>query len=295
MVNYQDEFIDYLQIEKKYAVHTITAYRSDLEQFFIFIKVTYGELDSIAIQHTFIRSWIVHLMNEDHSARSVNRKISTLKSYFKYLIRNGYLKVNPMQKIVSPKMAKRLPEYVEEPQLATLFSSIEFDPGFEGQRDRLILEMLYTCGLRRTELIHLKIWNIDLAQQQLKVLGKGNKERIIPFSNALKKSIQHYLTLRVQPQEEAKDFLFVTSKGAKLYDSLVYQVVTEQLNLVTTIHKKSPHVLRHSFATHLSNNGADLNAIKELLGHANLAATQIYTHNSIEKLKKTYQQAHPRS
>jgi integrase/recombinase XerC len=192
-------------------------------------------------------------------------------------------------------MAKRLPEYVEEPQLATLFSSIEFDPGFEGQRDRLILEMLYTCGLRRTELIHLKIWNIDLAQQQLKVLGKGNKERIIPFSNALKKSIQHYQTLRVQPQEEAKDYLFVTSKGAKLYDSLVYQVVTEQLKLVTTIHKKSPHVLRHSFATHLSNNGADLNAIKELLGHANLAATQIYTHNSIEKLKKTYKQAHPRS
>lgn len=292
----QDAFFKYMQYEKRSSPHTITAYKKDIEQFFDYLKQHYPETDIADIDHLQIRSWMVELLSNGITPRSTNRKLSSLKSYFKYLRKNNHIEHDPMLKVVAPKVGKRLPTIVEEKQLKQLFEQVKFSDDFIGQRDRLIIDLLYSTGMRRSELVNLTIDNIDLSQQQLKVLGKGNKERLIPFGVKLRDFVQTYLDIRTHtfPYADSRRLL-LNKKGENVNAQLVYNVVKKYLSAVTTAEKKSPHVLRHSFATHLANNGADINAIKELLGHANLAATQIYTHNSIDQLKKVYEQAHPKA
>ena len=290
----REKFIEYLRVERRYAQHTITAYKSDLEQFFIYINQCYGDIDMLEINHQHIRSWVVDLISSHHTNRSVNRKLSTLKSFCKFLLRENALTENPMDKVIAPKMSKRLPVYVEERQIEELLDAALFDETFEGARDRLMLEVFYSCGLRRSELNKLTWQNIDLHLKQIKVLGKGGKERIIPIDERLISRVNSFHSL-CKTMDIQSPFLFTTRVGDTLNEKALYSIVKHYLSRIPGLEKKSPHVLRHSFATHLSNHGADLNAIKELLGHSNLAATQVYTHNSIEKLKKTFKQAHPRS
>jgi integrase/recombinase XerC len=293
----KDRFLDYITYEKRYSQNTIQAYGSDLEQFFNFLSAQYDLSDINKVDHQVIRSWVVSLMEGKNSARTVNRKITTLKSYFKFLIREGTVTENPMNRVVAPKTSKRLPVFVEQESMNDLFDKIEFGEGYPGVRDRMIMELFYATGMRLSELVNLKDEDLDLYKNVLKVTGKRNKQRIIPFSGNLSGLLKGYLELKGKtfPADEQNTHLFVTNKGEKLYPKLVYRMVHHYLNLVTTISKRSPHVIRHTFATHMLNNGADLNAIKEILGHANLAATQVYTHNTIEKLKSIYKQAHPRA
>lgn len=287
-------FLQYLQFEKRFSPHTLLAYESDLEQFFAYQKKAYEVSEVSEINHPMIRSWIVSMMEQGITPRSINRKITTLKTYYKFLLRKGEVHLNPMLKVLSPKTSKRLPVYVEEPKMDLLFDEANFSGDFEAIRDRLILEFLYATGMRLSELIGLTDKDIDPFQGQLKVLGKRNKERIIPFSTKLKGLIKEYRDERDQHFSAVPSF-FVTDKGKTLYPKLVYRIVTRRLGEVTTLDKKSPHILRHTFATHMLNNGADINSVKELLGHANLSATQVYTHNTIEKLKQAHKQAHPRA
>lgn len=289
-----DEFLSYLNLQKRFSPLTTKNYAIDLKQFFNFLnqEVYVSLLDEISYQH--VRSFIASLIDKKKSTVSVNRKISCLKSFFKYALKNNLILNNPMQKIQGPKMTKRLPIFIDEPQIEKIFNQLKFDAGFEGIRNRLLIDILYQTGLRRAELINLKETDLDLISLQLKVLGKRNKERIIPFSILLKRSIQEYLIIK-QANNLNNPFLFVNIKNIQLSPQALTKVVSQILDAVTTNKKKSPHILRHTFATHLLNRGADINAVKELLGHANLSATQIYTHNSIEKLKKSYNQAHPRS
>ena len=291
------DFINYLKFEKRYSPHTITAYTKDLDQFDSFLKSEYDVLNANEVSYQMVRSWIVGLIELNISARSVNRKLSTLKSYFKYLVREELINENPMPKVQSPKTSKKLPVFVDRESMETLFSEDIFSSDFDGTRNRLIIEMFYMTGIRLSELINLKNFDIDFYQQSIKVLGKRNKERIIPISAGLIDSIKKYIEIRDKNVEvsEQNDYFYVTIKGKKLYEKLAYHIVNLYLGKVSTLQKKSPHVLRHTFATHMLNNGADLNAIKEILGHSNLAATQVYTHNTIEKLKTIYKQAHPRA
>ncbi len=295
-MKYKESFIKYLQFEKRYSLNTIHAYNSDLTQFFQFTADHYGHQDIHNIDHKGVRNWIIFLMDSNISARSVNRKITTLKTFFKYLMREGIVQSSPMDKILSPRQSKKLPEFVELEKMNELLDHHEFGDDFSGMRNRLIIELLYATGMRRAELIQLTDSDFDLRNLNVKVLGKRNKERVIPFTRELKQNIELYIKARndffgtTDP-----DYFFLTDRGGKLYEKLVYRVVKSHLELVTTIEKKSPHILRHTFATHMLNRGADLNAIKELLGHANLSATQIYTHNTFEKLKQIYKQAHPRA
>jgi integrase/recombinase XerC len=293
----KDRFLDYITYEKRYSQHTIHAYRSDLEQFFDFVTNQYNLSDINKVDHQIIRSWVVSLMESGNTARTVNRKITTLKSYFKFQIKEGSVKENPMNRVVAPKTSQRLPVFVEQESMKILFDEIDFGEGYEAARDRLIMELFYATGMRLSELINLKDADIDLYKRVLKVTGKRNKQRIIPFSGNLVDMLNGYLDVKRKtfPENEQNSHLFLTNKGEQLYPKMVYRVVHRYLNKVTTISKRSPHVIRHTFATHMLNNGADLNAIKEILGHANLAATQIYTHNTIEKLKEIYKQAHPRA
>lgn len=290
-------FIDYLKFEKRYSPHTITAYEKDLGQFDSFLASEYEVTKVNDVSYQMVRSWVVDLMENDVSARTVNRKLSALKSYFKYLTKEGLIRKNPMPRIQSPKTSKKLPSFVEADSMEKLFSDDVFSDDFEGVRDRLIIEMFYMTGIRLSELINLKDSDIDFYQQNIKVLGKRNKERLIPIPLGFIDSIKNYLALRNKNVEvvEQKDYFYVTIKGKKLYKKLAYRIVNSYLGKVSTLQKKSPHVLRHTFATHMLNNGADLNAIKEILGHSSLAATQVYTHNTIEKLKNIYNQAHPRA
>ncbi len=296
---HSNSFIKYLQFEKRYSSHTIRSYSIDLDQFFSFCKHSLKHFDPLNISHKIIRSWIVYLMENNISPRSVNRKITTLKSFYKFLIREKLIAHNPLDKILSLKINKKLPFFVEEAQMNILLSGtsgIDFGDDYEGFRNRLIIEMFYLTGIRLSELINLKNTDVDTHNLTIKVLGKQNKERIIPFSKNLKKSIDEYVEKKNKSLNLQKNnYFFLTKKGNKIYEKLVYRVVNKYLHFVTTIEKKSPHILRHTFATHILNKGADLNAIKELLGHANLSATQIYTHNTFEKLKKIYKQAHPRA
>ncbi len=294
-MNQANLFIKYLKFEKRYSEHTQLAYQRDLEQFSAFIKNTY-DLDSIqAAKHIHIRAWMVSLIQEKKSTKSINRKLSCLKSFFKFIIKRGVLSVNPMSKIISPKSGKRLPVFVDQKAMEQLFEEIQFPENYEGLRDRAILEILYLTGIRRSELIGIRKQDVDLEQGLLKVFGKGKKQRLIPLANNLSRRLKDYIVELEETFPEAGNFLFLTQKGKKMYPKLVYLTAKKYLSQVTSIEQKSPHVLRHSFATHLSNNGAELNAIKELLGHSNLSATQIYTHNSIERLKAVYQNAHPRA
>jgi integrase/recombinase XerC len=290
-------FTAYLRFEKRYSAHTVRAYADDLSQFAVYLSEAYGFTDVKQIKSTQVRSWLAEMKEGGMVSRSINRKISTLKSFFKFLIRNGVITRSPMLHVVAPKVSKRLPVYVAEAQMNSLFTDIEFAEGAKGQTERLIILLLYHTGMRLSELLAIKIYHIDFQRKSLKVLGKGNKERVLPLTDPLEKALKEYVTVREKQEHapESSDFLFLTDKGKKLYPRAVYRVVKKYLTLVSTIEKKSPHVLRHSFATHLSNNGAPLNPVKELLGHASLAATQIYTHNTIEKLKDIHKKTHPKA
>lgn len=293
-MTYVQEFLAYIQFERRYSPKTVQAYQNDLEQFFLFIKSTFEIEESKFIKHIHVRSWLAQLSENDYEARSLNRKISTLKSFYKFLMKMGHLTESPMSKVVSPKIKKRLPSFVNQPNIDLLLNEIEFPSDYSGKMDRLILEILYATGMRRNELMQLKEFDIDTSLQQLKVLGKGNKERIIPLQKPLLSLIGDFVKEKKLLGLD-NTYLLVLPSGKRLYDKYVYNVTKKYLSLVTTIEKRSPHVLRHTFATHLLNEGADLNAVKELLGHANLTATQIYTHNTIDKLKDIHKKAHPRS
>ncbi|MEM7106032.1 MAG: tyrosine-type recombinase/integrase [Bacteroidota bacterium] len=291
-----NSFLQFLKFEKRYSSHTLLAYQKDIEQFLAFTTNIYETEEPRDITHTHIRAWMVDLMQKGITPRTINRKLSALKSWFKFLLKQKQIVKNPAVKIIAPKAGKRLPVFLHEKSTQQLFDEIDFGEGYQGARNKMIIELLYCTGIRRSELINLKEKDIDLLKHQLKVMGKGGKERLIPFHESLSVSIQNYL------EEKLKSYplsgggpVFLTDKGKPVYPKMVYNIVKRYLSLVTTSDQRSPHILRHSFATHLSNRGADLNAIKELLGHSSLSATQIYTHNSIEQLKKVYEQAHPKA
>jgi len=290
----QEDFIKYLQFEKRYSEHTLVAYHTDLVQFIHHMNKSDGDFDFKKVTSKQVRSWIISMMEEGISARSINRKIATLKSFYKFLMRQEIIEMSPVQLVTIPKVGKKLPSFVQKENLDQLLDLDFFRHDFEGTRDKIIVSLLYGTGIRLAELKNLKYQNIDLAGHSIKVLGKGNKERIIPYPKSIDQPLIEYLKFREELAGKP-EFLILTSSGEKAYDKLIYRVVKEHLAMVTTISKKSPHVLRHSFATHLLNNGADLNAVKELLGHSNLSATQVYIHTTFEKLKEIYKQAHPRA
>jgi len=288
---FKDKFIQYISSEKRFSEHTIKSYSSDISQFQDFLSSEFDITNKVEeISFQLIRSWIAYLLENGINPRSVNRKISTLKTYFKFLLREGVLQDNPMLKVISPKSKKRLPVFIEEEQIENLLNKVEFEEGFVGERNKLIIEMFYVTGIRLSELINIKIKSIDFENNLVKVLGKRNKERLIPLSVNMLKELVDFIK-----KHQLSNFLFTNLDGNKLYTKLVYRVVKKYIGEISSVNKKSPHILRHTFATHMLNNGADINAIKELLGHANLSATQIYTHNTIEKLKSVYKQAHPRA
>ncbi len=291
----KEAFINFLKFEKRMSPHTVLSYATDLDQFYLYLKNVYRLDDIKEVNYSIIRSWVVSLMENKISARSTNRKISTLKSYYRFLLREKAVETNPMHKIQAPKTPKRLPVFVEESKMNNLIEDVTFENNFEGKRNLLIIEMLYSTGMRRAELMNVKETDINFNNSTIKVLGKRNKERLIPVHSELILLIKEYVAERNRTIKARNNFLFITKKGNQINPSAVYRIVTELLTKVTTLSKKSPHVLRHTFATHLLNNGANLNAIKELLGHASLAATQVYTHNTIEKLKSVYSKAHPKA
>ena len=290
-----ERFIHYLQSEKRYSEHTLHAYRNDISQFHTYIVSQYGIHSFSAVSREHIRSWMVHLLEQQYSHRSVHRKISALKSYARYLMKRDGLSVNPVQHIKVPKLEKRLPHFLQQKELDRLAELFSEADDFSSLRDQFLIELLYHTGIRRAELMHLRDEDIDVLSGRLKVTGKGSKERIIPFGKKLGDLFDRYVVARrTEFPEKSFKYVIVTDRGNKIYPKWVYNKVTYYLRLVSTGEKRSPHVLRHSFATHLADNGADLNAIKKMMGHASLASTQVYTHNSIESLKKVYHQAHPK-
>jgi len=295
-MDYKESFLQYLQIERRYSPNTVRSYLTDLEQFFRFLATENDNPDPDTVTSHDIRSWMVYLMENKYTSKSIHRKISTLRGYYHFLRKEGVINGDPMEKVVLPKVRKRLPVFVEEASLDRLLDEFDFGSDFRGTRNRTIVEMLYLTGIRRAELTGLRTNDVDLSEATVKVTGKRNKQRIIPLLKPFTEKLGAYLELRNNefPGEE-KEWFFISNKGNKLYDKYVYNIVRSYLSLVTTVEKKSPHILRHTFATHMLNHGADLNSIKEFLGHANLSATQIYTHNTFEKLKKIYKQAHPRA
>lgn len=292
-MDYKESFLKHLKIEKRYSLHTIRSYQTDLDQFFSWLSVPIapGEITSHQV-----RAWVVNLIDNGITPVSVHRKISCLRVFFRYLRKEGIVNHDPMEKIVLPKRKKSLPVFIGEKELDNLLDDYFFGNDFAGIRNRTIIEMLYLTGMRRSELIGLSDKDVDLREGTVKVTGKRNKQRIIPLTKDFTKRLEEYINARNDNTgNESEEWFFITDKGNKLYDKYVYNVVKRYLTMVTTIEKKSPHILRHSFATHMLNRGAGLNAIKEFLGHANLSATQIYTHNTFEKLRKIYKQAHPRA
>lgn len=292
-------FIEYLGYEKRFSKHTLVAYEGDLTQFTTFLQQQYETTPEKA-SHLLVRSWVAGLMEEKISPRSVNRKITSLKTFYRYLMREGHITVNPMLKIKGPKTPKRLPVFVEHAPMEAVLDGRAINENEDGVLVHLILELFYGTGIRRSELIHLRQSDVDFRKSTIKVLGKRNKERIIPVTKPLLELIEAYVNQKQQngtprPADDSDYLLQHPKSGKKLTEKFVYNKVIKYLAGVTTIDKKSPHVLRHTFATHMLNNGADLNAIKELLGHANLSATQVYTHNTVEKLKNIHHKAHPRS
>lgn len=289
-------FLDYLKYQKRYSQHTIISYETDLRVFFEYLQQQYQVNDPIDIKPAFVRSWLAENKSLGISSKTINRKISSLRSFFKQQLKQGVITVSPMATIVSPKVSKRLPQFVEKKDMDTLFDHVEFPDDWNGLTQRVIINLFYNTGMRQAELISLKETQVDAANSVIKVLGKGSKERIIPVSSELMNDLQQYMNKKKGLIPEAdRTFLLVKEDGKKLYPKYVYHIVKKYLSLVTTIDKRSPHILRHTFATHLMNNGADLNAVKELLGHSSLAATQIYTHNTIEKLKDVHRKAHPKA
>ncbi|GAB4009719.1 tyrosine-type recombinase/integrase [Spirosoma sp. KCTC 42546] len=291
------DFLQHIRYEKRLSHHTLTAYANDLEQFTLFLATECNVDQPERADFRHIRSWIVSLVEADMDKSSVNRKIATLRSFYSFLMRRNVINLDPMAKIQALKASKRLPQYVEEKPMDMLLNDIEFPDTFEGIRDKLVLELLYGTGIRLSELTGLKTADVNLYDKTIMVLGKRNKHRIIPLTQPLFELVQQYSQLKEKEFSGQADstILIVSDKGVPAYPVLIQRIVKRNLALVTTLEKKSPHVLRHSFATHLLNRGADLNAIKDLLGHSSLAATQIYTHTSLEQLKKTYDQAHPKA
>jgi len=290
-------FLSYLQFEKRASEHTVISYRNDLEQFNSYLELAFPDLEWKDVDATVVRTWLITLMEEKVSPRSINRKISALKSFYKYHIKMGVFETNIMLQVHAPKMRQRLPQFVEEKDMEKLFDTELFADDFEGWRDRTVIELFYATGMRLSELRLLTFSDIDLHNNQVKVLGKRNKERIIPFGHSFQHIFNKYVTYYDDHfgEHAQNNFVFVNVKGKLLAPKNIYNIVRKYLDMITTIEKRSPHIIRHTFATHLLNRGADLNTIKELLGHSSLAATQVYTHNSIEKLKSIYQQAHPRA
>jgi len=296
MENSKAAFRDYLQLEKKYSPHTVNAYLNDLISFETYIHSEFDSDDLLNVNYSLIRSWIVTLVDAQISNTSVNRKIASLKSYYKFLLKSKQIAISPLLKHKSLKTPKTLQIPFSEKELDEVLNSINYPEGFEGIRDKLIIDLFYSTGIRRTELIHLKMLNIDLSSATLKVLGKRNKERILPLLPNIASQIKLYLTERAYLDRITdNDIFFLTLKGVKMNDSLVYRLINNYFSAVSEKVKKSPHILRHTFATHLLNNGADLNSVKELLGHSSLASTQIYTQSSLFELKKVYGDSHPRN
>ena len=297
-------FLDYLKFEKRYSAHTIISYQTDLGSFFDFLATHFGNMSLGEISHSFIRSWLADLKDKGMTSKSINRKISSLRSFFRYQLKTGNVNTTPMSKIVAPKAGKRLPVFVKEAETKALIRTLnEASEDWKTLNAKMLITLFYSTGMRLSELINLKERQVDTGRLQIKVLGKGNKERVIPVSRELMNNIEEYRSLKRKEFAPAADFqagkheevLLVTEKGKKLYPKYAYLLVKKYLGETGTLDKKSPHVLRHTFATHLVNGGADLNAVKELLGHSSLASTQIYTHNSIEKLKNVYKKAHPKA
>lgn len=291
-------FLDYLRFQKRYSRHTVISYQNDLTSFFDFIALTYGEVQLTEISGSAVRSWLASLKEKGMESRTLNRKISALKSFFKFELKAGKIDTSPMGTVVSPKNKKRLPQYVDEKGTKVLFNYVEFEDNWKGRTDHLVMQLFYNTGMRQAELVGLKASQIDIANCQVKVLGKGNKERVIPISQELMRQLTSYMQeKKTQFAKFDEEFVLVNEKGIKLYPKYVYNTVKKYLSErdVTTIEKRSPHILRHTFATQLMNNGADINAVKELLGHSSLAATQVYTHNTIDKLKDIYKRAHPKA
>ena len=296
MQNFKDSYKDYLLKEKNYSLHTVTAYYNDLSDFQVFIKSEFDQGNLEGVNYSQIRSWIVSLADAGISNTSVNRKVSSLKSFYKFLLKIKQIEASPLLKHKALKTPKKLQIPFSEKELDNVLNHIKYPEGFEGIRDKLIIDLFYATGIRRTELIHLKISNIDLSNGTLKVLGKRNKERILPVLPIIQSQFKLYTAERNNLQQvKDGEFFFLTLKGVKLNDSLVYRLINMYFSNVSEKVKKSPHILRHTFATHMLNNGADLNSVKELLGHSSLASTQIYTHSSLAELKKVYGEAHPRN
>jgi len=291
-----EPFFSYLSLEKQYSKHTVSAYQKDIEAFTDFCLLEFQITKIETTGYNLIRSWIVHLVDTGISNRSINRKVASLKAYYKFLLRIGAIQINPLAKHKALKTAKKIEVPFSNKEMEAVLSQISYEENFEGTRNKLIIEILYATGIRRAELINLKIEAIDLHSKHIKVLGKRNKERIIPLLSSTVTLIMEYYVERKQlPAVHDDQYVFLLSSGFKIYETLVYRVVNKYLSQVSTKIKKSPHILRHTFATHLLNQGADLNSVKELLGHASLASTQVYTHNSIAELKKVHSSAHPRS
>lgn len=297
------QFIDYLLLEKKYSAHTILAYRNDLDGFLAFVESNYNDLDLAAgevgiktVNYGIIRSWIVFLVDSGISNRSINRKISSLKSYYKFLLKTKQIEENPLAKHKALKMSRKLQVPFSEKEIDDVIQLLSEEKGFEGLRNRLIVELFYATGIRRAELVNLKISHVSISEKTIKVLGKRNKERIIPLLPSIELTLDQYLREREELSIiEDEEFLLLSKKGIKIYETLVYRVINSYFSKASEKVKRSPHILRHSFATHLLNEGADLNAVKELLGHASLASTQVYTHNSMAQLKRVYKNSHPRN
>ena len=295
-MDHKESFLQYLKIEKRYSPLTVRSYLNDLDQFdkYLNLQGLSGKPEEIGYHD--VRSWIVSLIENGYSPVSIHRKISSLRVFYRHLRREGLVSNDPLEKVVLPKIRKRLPVFVDEGSLGKLLDEYEFGDDFDGIRNRTIIEMLYTTGMRRAELTGLRDVDVDISGASVKVTGKRNKQRIIPLLKPFTAKLETYVRIRSEKfPDNRPEWFFVGNKGNKLYDKYVYNTVKKYLSIVTTIEKKSPHILRHTFATHMLNNGADLNSIKEFLGHANLSATQIYTHNSFEKLRRIYKQAHPRA
>jgi integrase/recombinase XerC len=289
-------FLDYLKFEKRYSVHSITAYQNDIVSFFNFLDQTFGATPLHAISSTFIRTWLAGMKENGMTAKTINRKLSALRSFFKYHLKRGTITRMPTQNVIAPKIIRRLPVFIKESDTKELLKTLAVaSESWKTLNAKMLITLFYTTGMRLSELIGLREKQLDLSRSQIRVLGKGNKERLIPVSPETISLIKDYQQQKAANLEQGEDYFLLTEKGRKIYPKYAYLLVNKHLGGAITLDKKSPHVLRHTFATHLMNNGADLNAVKELLGHASLAATQVYTHNTIEKLKNVHKKAHPKA
>ncbi len=292
-----DSFVNYLEFEKKASPHTVDAYRTDLMQLEEFVALSFEINEISEAQHPELRAWVIDLVDSGLSTTSVNRKIATLRSYYKFLLRSRIISKDPTYKLKGLKNPKKLPEFIQESAIESVLNESVYEPTFEGQRDKMVMEFLYLTGVRLSELIGLQWSDINLIEDSVKVLGKRKKERIIPITKGLKQNILLYKKVFEERFSKVgqSDYFIVSNQQKQSYPMMIFRIVRHYLDLFAQTSKRSPHVLRHTFATHLLNKGADLNAVKDLLGHANLAATQVYTHNSMEKLKAVFEQAHPKA